>query len=98
VLAYDYPLLGIFWSMLAFFLFFLWVWLVILVFADIFRSDDLSGWGKALWILLVVLVPLLGVVIYFIARGGSMNQRGRGGSATTGVAPPTGMYPYMTWR
>ncbi len=65
----------VFWSMLWFFLFFIWIWLLIAVFADIFRSDDLSGWGKALWTILVIVVPYLGVLIYLIVRGGKMRQR-----------------------
>ena len=69
------PLLDLLFSMLWFFLFILWIWLVITVFIDIFRSDDLSGWGKALWALFVLIVPLLGVLIYLIARGDGMSQR-----------------------
>ena len=69
------PLLDLFFSMLWFFLFFAWIWLVITVFIDIFRSDDLSGGGKALWALFVLIVPLLGVLIYLIARGDGMSQR-----------------------
>jgi hypothetical protein len=61
--------------MLWFFLFFVWIWLLITVFADIFRSDDLSGWGKALWVLFVVILPYLGVLVYLIARGKSMQER-----------------------
>lgn len=74
VLATDYPLLDVFWTTLWFVAFFLWIWLVIAVFADIFRSSDLSGWGKAGWTLLVFALPLLGVLIYFIARGKKMQQ------------------------
>jgi Short C-terminal domain/Phospholipase_D-nuclease N-terminal len=69
------PLLDVFWAMLWFFLFFVWIWLLITVFADIFRSDDLSGWGKALWVLFVVILPYLGVLVYLIARGKSMQER-----------------------
>jgi hypothetical protein len=69
------PLLDLFWAMLWFFLFFAWIWLLISVFGDIFRSDDMGGWGKAGWIVLVVLAPFLGVFIYLIARGGSMAER-----------------------
>jgi hypothetical protein len=69
------PLLDLFWAMLWFFLFFVWIWLLITVFADIFRSDDLSGWGKALWVLFVVILPYLGVLVYLIARGKSMQER-----------------------
>jgi len=69
------PLLDIFFSMLMFFLFFAWLWVLFTIFADIFRSDDLSGWGKAGWTILVIIIPLLGVLIYLIARGNSMQQR-----------------------
>ena len=69
------PLLDLFWAMLWFFLFFVWIWLLITVFADIFRSDDLSGWGKALWVLFVIILPYLGVLVYLIARGKSMQER-----------------------
>jgi len=69
------PLLDIFMSMLWFFLFFLWIWLLISLFADIFRSDDLSGWGKAGWVIFLVVVPWLGALVYLIARGGSMQER-----------------------
>jgi hypothetical protein len=65
----------VFWSMLWFFLFFIWIWLLITVFADIFRSEDLSGWGKALWSIFVIVAPYLGVFVYLIARGGKMHQR-----------------------
>lgn len=61
--------------MLWFFLFFAWIWLLITIFADIFRSDDLNGWAKAFWTIFVVILPWLGVLVYLIARGGSMQQR-----------------------
>jgi hypothetical protein len=64
----------VFWSMLWFFLFFIWIWLLITVFADIFRSHDLSGWVKAIWVIFVVLVPYLGVFVYLIARGHKMSE------------------------
>ena len=69
------PLLDLFWTMLWFFLFIAWIWLLISIVTDIFRSDDLSGWAKALWILFVIVVPWLGALIYLIARGGSMQER-----------------------
>jgi len=69
------PLLDLFWTMLWFFLFIAWIWLLISIITDIFRSDDLSGWAKALWILFVIIVPWLGALIYLIARGGSMQER-----------------------
>jgi hypothetical protein len=75
VLAYDYPLLGIFWTMLWFFLWFAWIVILIRVFADIFRSKDMGGWAKALWVIFVVLVPFLGVFIYLIVRGHKMADR-----------------------
>jgi ABC-type multidrug transport system fused ATPase/permease subunit len=75
VLAYDYPLLGVFWTMLEIFAFFIWIWLLIIVFTDIFRSSDLGGVAKTLWVVFVLIVPLFGVLIYLIARGGSMHER-----------------------
>ena len=64
----------VFLSMLWFFLFFIWIWLLIAVFADIFRSPDLSGWGKALWSIFIIVVPYLGVFVYLIARGHKMGE------------------------
>jgi Short C-terminal domain/Phospholipase_D-nuclease N-terminal len=65
----------VFWSMLWFFMFFIWIWLLIVVFSDVFRSDDLSGWGKALWSIFVIVLPYLGVFVYLIARGHKMQER-----------------------
>jgi Short C-terminal domain/Phospholipase_D-nuclease N-terminal len=75
VLAYDYPLLGVFWTMLEIFAFVIWIWLLFMVFADIFRSRDMGGFAKAAWIIVVIVFPLLGVLIYLIARGGKMQER-----------------------
>jgi hypothetical protein len=75
MLAYDYPLLGIFWTTLWFFLFFFWIWVLITIFADIFRSHDLGGFAKALWVIFVIFLPFLGVVVYLIARGQGMHER-----------------------
>lgn len=75
MLAYDYPLLGVFFSMLYFFIFFIWIMLLFQVFADIFRSPDLGGFAKTLWLLFVILTPFLGVFVYLIARGSSMAER-----------------------
>jgi hypothetical protein len=69
------PLMDLFWAMLWFFLFFIWIWLLIGIFGDIFRSKDLGGWGKAVWVLFVVLLPMLGVLVYVIARGKGMAER-----------------------
>ena len=71
----SYPLLNLFWSMFIFFLWVIWIWILIWVFIDIFRSRDLSGWAKALWFLFVLFIPLIGVLVYLIARGGSMQER-----------------------
>lgn len=71
----NYPLLDIFLSMLWFFLWILWIWLVIWILMDIFRSDDMGGWAKAAWTIFVILLPLFGVLIYLIARGHSMRDR-----------------------
>ena len=71
----DYPLLELFFTMLWFFLFVAWIWLLISLVADIFRSHDISGWGKALWTLLIVILPVLGALIYLIARGQGMAER-----------------------
>jgi hypothetical protein len=64
----------VFWSMVWFFLLFIWIWLLITVFADIFRSHDLGGWGKALWCIFVIFLPYLGVFVYLIARGHKMQE------------------------
>ena len=64
----------VFLSMLYFFLFFIWIWLLITVFADIFRSHDIGGGAKALWCIFIILVPFLGVFVYLIARGGKMSE------------------------
>jgi hypothetical protein len=64
----------VFWSMLYFFLFLIWFWLLIVVFGDIFRSRDLGGLAKALWVIFVIVVPYLGVFVYLIARGHKMSE------------------------
>jgi type VI protein secretion system component VasK len=73
--ASSYPLLNLFWTMFIFFLWVIWIWILVWVFIDIFRSRDLSGWAKALWFLFVLLIPLVGVLVYLIARGGSIHER-----------------------
>jgi membrane protein implicated in regulation of membrane protease activity len=73
--SYSYPLLGAFWTILEIFLWVLWIWVLIYVFIDIFRSRDLSGWAKALWFIFVLFIPLIGVLVYLIARGDSMHER-----------------------
>ncbi|MGC4951145.1 SHOCT domain-containing protein [Streptomyces sp. DT224] len=71
----DYPLLNLFWTMLWFFLWIMWLFLLFRVIMDIFRSHDLSGWGKAGWLILALVLPYVGVLIYVIARGKSMGKR-----------------------
>jgi hypothetical protein len=74
-IASSYPLLDAFWTILWIFLFFIWIWLLIVVFSDIFRSHDLSGGMKAFWCFFIIIIPWLGVLIYLIARGGKMHER-----------------------
>ena len=76
----------VFLSMLWFFLFFIWIWLLITVFADIFRSRDLGGWGKALWTIFVIVLPYLGVLVYLIARGHKMGEHARQAAAEQDAA------------
>ncbi len=71
----SYPLLNVFWTIFEIFLMIIWFWILISVFIDIFRSRDLSGAAKAVWFLFVLLIPLIGVVVYLIVRGGEMHER-----------------------
>ena len=73
--SYSYPLLGAFWTIFEIFIWVLWIWVLIYVFIDIFRSRDLSGFAKALWFIFVLFIPLIGVLVYLIARGGKMHER-----------------------
>jgi hypothetical protein len=75
MIASSYPILDAFLTMLYFFLFIIWIWLLIMVFVDIFRSRDIGGWAKALWVIFVIILPFLGVFVYLIARGGKMHER-----------------------
>src|SRR5215831_424065 len=74
LLAEEFGTGQVFWSMIWFFLFFIWIWILITVFADIFRSHDMGGWAKALWVIFVIFLPYLGVFVYLIARGGKMHE------------------------
>ncbi|GAA2617083.1 MULTISPECIES: SHOCT domain-containing protein [Streptomyces] len=71
----DYPLLNFFWTMLWFFLWVMWFFLLFKVITDIFRDHTLGGWGKAGWLVLVLVLPFLGILVYLIARGRSMRER-----------------------
>ena len=73
--ATNYPLLAVFWTMLEFFAFVIFIFLVFTLATDIFRSDDLSGWAKAAWLLFIVFIPVIGIFAYLIARGRSMRER-----------------------
>ncbi|MFF9869959.1 SHOCT domain-containing protein [Streptomyces sp. NPDC013953] len=74
-LAYDFPLLSAFWTMLVFFLWVLWFVLLFRIIADIFRDDDMSGGAKAGWLVFCIVLPFLGVFVYVIARGRNMGRR-----------------------
>ncbi|KJK49111.1 SHOCT domain-containing protein [Streptomyces sp. NRRL F-4428] len=71
----DYPLLNLFWTMLWLFLWIMWFFLLFKIITDIFRDHSLSGWGKAGWLIFVLILPFLGVFVYLIARGKSMTER-----------------------
>ena len=75
MLATSYPLLEVFWTMLIFFAFFIWIWLLITVFMDIFRRTDIGGLGKTGWIIFVIILPYLGVFVYLIAEHKGMTDR-----------------------
>jgi hypothetical protein len=73
--ASDYPFLDVFWTIIIFFLWVIWIWLLIAIISDIFRRHDTSGWSKALWVLFVIFVPILGVFVYLIVNGDGMAKR-----------------------
>jgi signal transduction histidine kinase len=75
LLAYDYPLLGILLSTLMFFIWVMWLIVLFYVFADVFRSRDLRGFSKCLWLVFIVFLPIIGTLAYVLARGDSMNER-----------------------
>ena len=74
-IAADYPFLNILWSMIIFFIWVTWIWMMILILSDVFRRRDLSGWGKAGWTIFVIVLPFLGVLIYLIAQSDGMARR-----------------------
>lgn len=76
----------VFWSMLMFFMFFIWIWLLITVFSDIFRSHDMGGSAKAIWVIFVIVIPYLGVFVYLIARGDKMHEHAVGAMQAQEVA------------
>ena len=74
VIAADYPFLNILWTMIIFFCWVAWIWLLIIVFSDLFRRD-ISGWAKAAWVVFLIVLPFLGALIYLIAEGKQMTER-----------------------
>jgi hypothetical protein len=74
VLAADYPFLDVFWTIIIFFCWVAWIWLLIVVFSDLFRRD-ISGWAKAAWVVGLIVLPFLGTLIYVIANGKGMTER-----------------------
>jgi hypothetical protein len=74
-IAADYPFLDIFWSMIIFFVWVTWIWMMILILSDVFRRRDLSGWGKAGWTFFLIVLPFLGALIYLIAQSDGMAER-----------------------
>ena len=75
MLASSYPFLDVMWTMLVFFAWVIWFWLLIEVFADVFRRHDISGWGKTGWLIFVIILPFLGVFIYLITQNSGMTER-----------------------
>ena len=73
--AADYPFIDVFWSMLIFFFWVIWIWILITVFVDLFRRHDISGWAKAAWMVFVIVLPYLGVFIYIVTQGRGMTER-----------------------
>jgi hypothetical protein len=74
VLAADYPFLDVFWTIIIFFCWVAWIWILIIILSDVFRRD-ISGWAKALWVIVLIVLPFLGTLIYLIANGNDMNER-----------------------
>jgi hypothetical protein len=74
-IAADYPFLNVLWSMIIFFVWVTWIWMMILILSDVFRRRDLSGWGKAGWTFFLIVLPFLGALIYLIAQSDGMAER-----------------------
>jgi Short C-terminal domain/Phospholipase_D-nuclease N-terminal len=75
LIAADYPFLDVLWTLIIFFCWVAWIWIVITVFIDVFRRDDIGGWGKAGWVVFVIVLPFLGVLVYLIAQHDGMRER-----------------------
>ncbi|MFC4469863.1 SHOCT domain-containing protein [Streptomyces xiangluensis] len=74
-LAYDYPVLGVFWTVLWIFLWVMWIFLLFRVIVDVFRDDSMSGWAKTGWLVFTIVLPFLGVFVYVVAKGKNMGRR-----------------------
>jgi hypothetical protein len=74
-IAADYPFLDVLWSMIIFFVWVIWIWMMILILSDVFRRRDLSGWSKAAWTFFLIILPFLGALIYLIAHSDGMAER-----------------------
>jgi ABC-type multidrug transport system fused ATPase/permease subunit len=75
LIAADYPFLDILWSMIIFFCWVAWIWMLIIIFSDLFSRHDVGGWAKALWVVFLIILPFLGVLIYLIAESKGMAER-----------------------
>jgi len=75
VIAADYPFMDVLWSMIIFFAWVAWIWILIVILTDVFRRHDIGGWTKALWTIFLVVIPFLGVLVYLIAQHDGMTER-----------------------
>ena len=75
LIAADYPFIDVLWTMIIFFFWVIWIWIVVTVLSDVFRRHDIGGWAKAAWVVFVVILPWLGVLIYLIAQHDGMRER-----------------------
>jgi hypothetical protein len=75
VFAADYPFMNILWTMILFFCWVIWIWMLVVILTDVFRRRDMSGWVKALWVIFLIVLPFLGVLVYLIANHDGMNER-----------------------
>jgi Short C-terminal domain/Phospholipase_D-nuclease N-terminal len=75
LIAADYPFIDVFWTIIIFFVWVIWIWIVVTVLIDVFRRDDIGGFAKALWVIFVVILPWLGVLVYLIVEHDGMRER-----------------------
>jgi hypothetical protein len=75
ILAADYPFLNILWTMIIFFAWVVWIWMMVVILTDVFRREDIGGWAKAAWVVFMIVLPFIGVLTYLIAQGKGMNER-----------------------